>query len=80
MPRACDGLWAAFLWLHAGRASGMGGPAAISAADIVAWQTLSRVRLTPWEVDVMRALDGVALRAAQRQPDKVGPPPESPPE
>lgn len=47
--------------LSAGRGGGFG-PAPISWMDIVAWQSLRRIRLSGWELDVIRALDGAYLR------------------
>lgn len=63
MPPGMSTIWWAFLQLHAARASGGMGPCAISMSDVLAWQTLNGVELTPFEVDTLQALDGVAIRA-----------------
>jgi hypothetical protein len=59
-------LWDVFLALHSQRGGGLG-PAPISCADVLAYQQLHGVELTPWEVDSLRALDSVALKAASEQ-------------
>ena len=65
-------MWRIFRQLSAARGSGMMGPQALTFSDIDAWQRLYRLRLTPWEVDVLRELDDVliahyATRAAERK-------------
>ena len=57
-PAGAGLLWLAFC--ECARPVGMG-PGAIPAAEIEAWQRLSRVSLTPWEVDTLRAMDRAAL-------------------
>lgn len=47
--------------LSAGRGGGFG-PAPIAWVEIAAWQALRRVRLSGWELDVIRALDEAYLR------------------
>ena len=40
------------------------GPSAIGPADLLAWQQLRGLELTPWEVDTLFALDNAAMRAS----------------
>ena len=58
LPACLAGLWQAFCEMA--RPVGMA-PGPIPAAEIEAWQRLSRVTLTPWEVDTLRAMDRAAL-------------------
>ncbi|MFZ6755756.1 phage tail assembly chaperone [Undibacterium sp. Ji50W] len=60
LPPGCDILWRTFCVLHNSRGGGMG-PAAISPANIVAWQQLYKVQLSPWELDTIERLDNIAL-------------------
>lgn len=53
-------LWQAYCELAAERPVGMGASAVPSTA-IESWQRLAYVRLTPWEVDTLRAMDHAAL-------------------
>jgi hypothetical protein len=53
--------------LHAARGSGGMGPAGLAFSELVAWQTLTGVELNPWELEVIQALDRVALKAAADQ-------------
>jgi hypothetical protein len=62
-PRAAAALWEAFLTLHASRPSGMGA-SGIPSSELLAWQQLHGVRLSPWEVDTLRAMDQAALAVA----------------
>lgn len=61
IPPGCDALWQTFMELHRARSAGMGGPAAISWQDILAWQAINGVQLNPWEVSVIQQLDRVAV-------------------
>lgn len=62
MPVGCMRLWAAFNEICAGRPQSMGGAAPIPPSEIVAWQVLMGVTLTPWEVETIFALDRAVLR------------------
>jgi len=57
-------LWSAFLSLHSGRASGFSGPQGLSFSEIKAWSELTATPVTPADVDVIKKLDTVYLRAA----------------
>jgi hypothetical protein len=69
IPPGCQSLWAAFLELNSARSSGGMSASGISFQDIAAWQSITGVTLNPWELDVICALDRVALKAAATQQD-----------
>jgi hypothetical protein len=74
MPGGCLHLWQAYHEMAAGRPSGMGGASGIPPSEIAAWQTLSGVQLTPWEIDTILALDQVALKLlSEQQPSDTTP-------
>lgn len=70
VPVAARALWATFLTLSAVRRSGMG-PHPLTLTDIEAWCRLADVRLTPWELDTLIALDAASLRAAAEAQPKA---------
>jgi hypothetical protein len=63
---ACRALWNVFAELSATRPAGMQ-HGAVPHSEILAWQQLSRVSLTPWEVDTLLAMDRAALAAANKR-------------
>lgn len=67
LPEGCEYVWPAFLDLHRMRGGGMG-PAPITFADINAMETVTGIRLEAWEIDAIRAADGVYFehRAAHK--------------
>ena len=67
VPTAVQAVWQAYLSLSAHRRTGMG-PGPIVLTDVQAWCQLQGVRLTPWELDTLTAIDGAALRAANSKP------------
>lgn len=63
LPAGCKQLWDTFIELHNARGgTGMGGPLPIGWRDLQGWQDVRRVRLTPWEVDTLMAMDSVAVK------------------
>lgn len=52
--------------LAASRPSGLG-LSGIPPSEIVAWQKLHRVRLSPWEVQTLHEMDAAALSVARGQ-------------
>lgn len=58
-------LWRAFTQLSGARRTGMG-PSAITLVDIEAWCRLSGVRLSPWELDTLLAIDSAMLKIATK--------------
>ena len=77
MPPGLQQLWDLFLDLSATRAPAMAGVSPIAYAEIVAWQRAHRIRLESWEVDLLRALDRVALEAAAGSSSSAQAPPAS---
>lgn len=79
-PDAVGHLWEWFIDLDRARPSGGFGPSAISYAEIDAFARLTGAEPTPFEVDVLRALDReylatvVAWREAESKTAKKPPP------
>jgi hypothetical protein len=67
LPDAIRPVWNAFTELHEARGSSGHAPAAVTWQDIAAWQSVSGIELSRWEVECLRALDGVAMAAFSRQ-------------
>jgi len=63
LPGALAYVWMWFLDLSATRGSNGFGPSALGFRDIAAWSELMRIRPTPFEVDLIRNLDGLFLIA-----------------
>lgn len=59
-------VWDAYLNLSATRRTGMG-LAPLALTDIDAWQRLTGVRLTPWELDTLIQLDAACLAVLAKQ-------------
>lgn len=49
------------------RGYGMSGPLPITNTEIDAWQRVHGIRLTPWELDCIYLLDGLALEASRKE-------------
>lgn len=64
IPPGMRPIFDAFLELSGTRAPAMSGAAPITFSEIAAWQRVHGIRLSPWEIDTLRALDAVALNAA----------------
>jgi hypothetical protein len=71
LPDEADSLWAAYIQLSAARPRGFGA-SGIPMGEIDAWQRLHGVRLTPWEVDTLSAMDAAALAAQAAMQDEKG--------
>lgn len=59
VPRQVEALWSAFLVLR----SASKGP--LLHSELLAWQQINRVQLTPWEVETMLCCDRTARDAEQ---------------
>lgn len=75
-PAAGAQVWEAFAELSASRPAGMG-LSAVPHSELEAWQRLHGVRLTPWEIETLMAMDRAALTALSaatpaRKPMKRG--------
>nr|WP_029311615.1 hypothetical protein [Acidiphilium angustum] len=55
-------LWEWFAEISACRPVSQAGMLPVPATEIRAWEDLRRIRLEPWEVDVLRGLDALFLR------------------
>jgi hypothetical protein len=60
VPACVSGLHAAWHQLAAARQSGLGRNL-LSWSEIAAWQQIMGVRLNPWEVETISAMDRAAL-------------------
>lgn len=68
-PDAASHIWATFIELHEGRTYGMSGPNPISYDIIKAWCDLSGISLSPWEVELVKALDSIWLKTISEEAD-----------
>lgn len=65
IPAAGKFVWRVYTQL--GRQYSMSGsPLPITNAEILAWCQLNRVRLSAWELEMIREFDSIALAQAQR--------------
>ena len=64
VPPDGSALWAAFVDLSAARPVGMGGAGAVPPSEVLAWQQLQGLRLSPWEIDTLGAMDRASLAIA----------------
>ena len=62
-PPEMSALWVAFVALDAARPVGMG-KSAIPPSELIAWQQLHNVELTPWEAETLMAMDRAVLTLA----------------
>ena len=67
LPKLVEPVWNAFCAMHDAWGSNGYAPNAVTWQDIAAWQQVSGQALTPWELEMVRALDGVAMAAFARQ-------------
>lgn len=61
LPTCAESLMHVFMQLAQTRPAGMG-PSPISHRDLVAWQEINCIRLTPWESDIVLAMDSAFLK------------------
>lgn len=71
LPGACKGAWSVFLELHGRRGSSGFGANPIDEAQLCYWQQLHGMRLSPWEIDAISALDRAWLEAQAKASDKT---------
>ena len=66
VPTEMRPLWEAYLTLSATRRTGMGlSPLAL--VDIEAWQRMTGIRFTPWELETLIQLDAACLAVVAKQ-------------
>ena len=66
-PECVTWLWNAHCELTAARPAGLAGDRPTPATEVLAWQALQGVRLSPWDVDTLAAMDRAALQMAAEQ-------------
>lgn len=66
VPEWGQALWNAFIALDASRPAGLS-RGAIPPSELLAWQQLMGVTLTPWESETLLAMDRAAMAAAAEQ-------------
>ena len=64
LPRLGAHIWDWFIELHQARGGGGMGPSPITYGDIVHWSYLTRAKPEPWEVKVLRLIDGAFMQSA----------------
>lgn len=67
IPTELRYLWSTFLSLSRARGNNGFGPNPLSFTEIEAWCRLMHIRLDPWEVDTLRAIDDAFLEVAAEQ-------------
>lgn len=66
LPPVASHVWQWFLQLNASRQGGMSGPLPLSNTEILAFFQLEGLWPEPWELQALRALDGVALASDEK--------------
>lgn len=66
-PVEAEYLWRDFLLLSRGRTSNGFGANPLTWPDIMAWATLTRTPVTPWDVDMLIALDNAWMSDHAKQ-------------
>ena len=61
-PRVLDYLWRAYIRLRRRAAAGFGGPQPIAWQDIDAFIRRAGLKLAPWEIEMIEALDDIYLQ------------------
>lgn len=76
VPLPGQGLWDVYCDIASSRPAGLG-PSVVPCSEYVAWQAITGVRLSPWEVDTLRAMDRAAVAAlAEAKPTPPKPTPK----
>jgi hypothetical protein len=74
LPPALEYIWSSFLRIRARKAAGEHGPEPISWLDFDAFNRLTRLRLTPWELRLLEELDSIYLDIVEKKrPRKPAP-------
>lgn len=71
-PRGCEAIWAAFAQLGRTRPRGFSA-GGIQYAEIEAWQRLTGVALSPWELETLTEIDSKVLSQAAQKDRKQKP-------
>lgn len=59
-------LWSSFLQLHRARSANGFGYNPIAYVEIDAWSRLMQLRLDPWEIEALRALDDAFIESTAK--------------
>lgn len=70
VPPSCSLLWQAYVELDGSRPIGLGGAGSIPQSEVLAWQVNNGVRLNPWEMSTLAAMDRAALDVAAEEAAK----------
>lgn len=73
LPEELAYLWEAYLRLRKRAPAGFAGPQPVGWLDLHAFTQLSGVRLTPWEIGVIEAIDDIYLQPSQKPAPPNGP-------
>ena len=65
-PNAGNHLWLWFMDLCRSRSASGFGPQGIPYTELKAWSSLNGIKLAPWEVETLRALDAAYLAASAK--------------
>lgn len=71
-PTGAAQTWADFLELHSERGSNGFSLSRITSRDILAWQEVNEVKLSPWDVAQIKALDTMWLNEFAPKPKETG--------
>ena len=66
-PAGTELLWHTYCELTAARPGGMAGDKPVPPSEVQAWCAGRRVRLSPWDLDTLAAMDSAALATAALQ-------------
>jgi hypothetical protein len=69
-PAGCRAIWSVFVHLGRTRPRGFG-VGGIAYTEIEAWQRLTGVQLSPWELDVLTEIDARVLAQAGKKDRKT---------
>lgn len=72
-PAGTELLWHTFCELASARPTGMAGDKTVPPSEVQAWCAGRRVRLSPWDLDTLAAMDRTALGLAQALASKARP-------
>lgn len=64
-PACCTLLWQAFIDLIGTRPAGLAGAQSIPPSEVLAWQAGRNLRLRPWDLDTLSAMDRATLAVGQ---------------
>lgn len=60
-PFVLSHVWSAFVSINSSRSMGFSGPNPIQYSEIKAWSELNNIRLSSWQVEVIKSLDSTYI-------------------